>query len=65
MSDRVDAADRAVAIGCAMQRQAEIFEMAVAMTDPGARRHMLFISDSYGRMAEREEERADWLRRGR
>jgi len=66
MSDREDTADDAARLAAlCRQREAEIFEMAIAITDPDARRHLLFILENYGRMAEREEERADRLRRGR
>ena len=65
MSGREDVANEAARLAAqCRQREAEIFEMAVAITDPDARRHLLFILESYGRMAEREEERAERLRHG-
>lgn len=41
--------------------QKEAFQVARAMADPEARRHMRFISDGYQLLAERAEERRERL----
>ena len=37
--------------------QREAFEIALAMSDANAQRHMLFVAESYALLAERAEER--------
>jgi len=39
----------------------EALEIANAMQDPEARRHMVFVAESYGLLAERAEVRRDRL----
>lgn len=41
--------------------EAEALDVAQAMTDPQARRYMLFLSESYRLLAERAELRKKWL----
>ena len=52
--DAVHAA-RWVAQGRELQREA--FDIAFEMTDTDARRHMLFVAESYALLAERAQER--------
>ena len=58
-----DAADAAKWAARWHEFEREAIDLAGAMTDPDARRHMLFIAESYRLLAERAKERSERLAR--
>ena len=59
MSEDETEAERSAVARRWRELEQEALDVARSMTDPEARRYMLFISEGYGRLAQRAELRKD------